>query len=376
MATTPTVAGRTVSGTGSRWSGYDILLITATALLILFGLMAQFSKDRAAGTSYFPSQAFRIALGIGPFLVFLLTPLKWLSRYVNAIYILNVVLLIMVLAIGREGGGAQRWIRLGPLELQPSEVAKLFTTITLAAYFSARMHAIDKLSTFLVSLAHMSLPMALIFIQPHLGATLSLIVIWLGISICAGVPVKYIVAVIAVAGGLFTTAIFVPGILSEYQRGRVLAMFNPDEKGNKYQSMKARVAIGSGGVFGTGYLKGEHKEKDFVPEQQTDYVLTIPAEEGGLFGCSLLLLAFGFFFYRVWLVMFQASEPFMRMIAAGIFSFLAFHMAVNMGMVLEILPVVGLWLPFLSFGGSAIWLCMSSVGLLLNVRKHETAKSF
>lgn len=376
MSTTPAVAGRAVAGTRSRLSGYDLWLFFAAALLMLFGLLALFSKDRASGSSYFASQLFRIGLGAVPFFTFLLVPTKWLSRYANGIYLLNVALLVMVLAIGREGGGAQRWLKLGPLELQPSEVAKLFVTVSLAAFYASRMHAVQRFSTFLLSLLHVSIPMVLIFMQPHLGATLAIIVIWLGISICAGVPVKYILAVILAMGGLFTTAIFVPGILSEYQRGRVFAMFNPDEKGNKYQSMKARVAIGSGGVFGTGFLKGEHKEKDFVPEQQTDYVLTIPAEEGGLFGCSLLLLAFGFFFYRVWLVMFQASEPFLRMIAAGVFSFLAFHMAVNLGMVLELLPVVGLWLPFLSYGGSAIWLCMSSVALLLNIQRRETTKSF
>ncbi len=376
MATSPQVAGRTVSGSGGRWSGYDIWLILASVLLMLFGLMALFSKDRASSSNYFSQQTFRIVLGIVPFLAFLLVPPKWLSRYANSIYALNIVLLALVLIIGREGGGAQRWIRFGPIELQPSEVAKLFTTITLAAFFATRMHAVEKLSTFLLSFLHVALPMILIFKQPHLGATLAVMAAWLGISLCAGVPVKYILAFIVVAGGLFTTALFVPGILSKYQLDRVHAMFSPDEKGNKYQPMKARVAIGSGGLFGTGFLKGEHKEKDFVPEQQTDYVLTIPAEEGGLFGCSLLLVAFGFFFYRVWLVMFQASEPFLRMMAAGVFSFLAFHMAVNLGMVLEILPVVGLWLPFLSYGGSAIWLCMSSVGLLLNIRRHETAKSF
>ena len=118
-------------------------------------------------------------------------------------------------------------------------------------------------------------------------------------------------------------------------------------------------------------MRGEQKQARFIPEQRNDFIFTVVGEEGGLVGCSLVLMVYGLFFYRAWLVMLDATEPYYKMLVAGIIGMLGFHMAVNMGMILQLVPVVGLWLPFLSHGGTAIWLCMSCVGLLLNIRRQE-----
>jgi len=126
-----------------------------------------------------------------------------------------------------------------------------------------------------------------------------------------------------------------------------------------------------GGVSGAGFGKGDQKHAHFIPEQQNDFIFTVIGEEGGLIGCSFVLIAFGVFLYRIWLIMVQAEDPFHRLVAAGVFGTLAFHTIVNLGMNLQLLPVVGLWLPFMSYGGTAMWLCMASVAVLLNMRTRE-----
>jgi rod shape determining protein RodA len=131
------------------------------------------------------------------------------------------------------------------------------------------------------------------------------------------------------------------------------------------------LAFGVGGIEGTGFRNGEVKKGGFIPEQHNDFIFTVIGEEGGLIGCTLVLAGFGFFFFRAWLIMFRATEPFYKMMAVGIMGTLAFHAIVNMGMNLQILPVVGLWLPFMSYGGTAMWLCLSCVALLLNIKRHE-----
>jgi rod shape determining protein RodA len=358
--------------TGQRRS-LDWWLFLSAALLIVMGLMSLLSIDRGSGTTqHFRNQLIRVCIGIVPFAIMLFVNPKSLLKHRWTLYGISILTLVLVMLKGSTKGGAERWIVIGPLEFQPSEMAKLFVAITLAAFFALNADRIKSIWTYLGSLAIVSLPMVLILEQPHLGAALTIFVIWLAISLIAQVPLKFIVATVAAMGAFLAVGLYVPGVLDDYHRGRVKAfLFGGDEQGDTYQQTRALIAFGAGGLTGQGYLKGEFKGTKFVPEQQTDYISTVIGEEGGLAGCTLMLAAFGFFFYRAWLVMFRASEPFHKMVAAGIFAYLAFHMVVNLGMNLVLLPVVGLWLPFLSFGGTAMWLCMASVGLLMNLRSRE-----
>jgi rod shape determining protein RodA len=279
--------------------------------------------------------------------------------------------------MGKDIKGAQRWIDLGPLQFQPSELTKLLIVLTLSTFFAMRSAEIRRFSTFALSFAHIALPLALVLAQPHLGAALVLVVTWLAISIVAGVPAKYIGATMVLGTVCAGMALTVPAIqaklLHGYQQKRIEGVMSrgQDTRGKNYQTDRAEIAFGVGGVLGSGFLRGEQKDKHFIPEQHSDFIFTVVGEEGGLVGSSLVLLCFGFFYYRVFLVMIHATEPFYRMIAGGIFTVLVFHTFVNIGMVLQLLPVVGLWLPFLSYGGTAMWLCMASVGLLLAIRRHE-----
>ncbi|HZH99410.1 MAG TPA: FtsW/RodA/SpoVE family cell cycle protein [Fimbriimonadaceae bacterium] len=355
---------------------YDWPLLLSAATLLLVGLLSLHSLDVATGSAHLRRQAIRIVIGLIPLSVMYFVPPKAWLRFATPLYWLNLMLLVSVLLIGKSGKGATRWIDLGPIEFQPSELAKLLTVLTLSAFLFSRLGEIRRLKTFLLGLVHVAAPLALVFAQPHLGATLVIVVTWLGVSLAAGVPIRYLGAgVLIVIAGL-GLAWNLPGVLKPYQRERVEAMFSPDEKGNAFQPVRAQIAFGLGGVTGAGYLQGDQKKGKFIPEQHNDFIFTVVGEEGGLIGSALVIFLFGFFFYRAWLVVVRAEDRFHKMVAAGVFSVFTFHTIVNLGMNLQLLPVVGLWLPFMSYGGTAIWLCMAGVGLLLNIRNQQEEAVF
>ena len=354
---------------------FDWFLLIGAVALITFGLLCQFSKFYGTPAREFQKQIFNVVVGLVPFFIFwLVKPKAWL-RIASLLYFANLGLLALVLMIGENKNGAERWINLGFTQFQPSEAAKLLIVLTLASFFAKRHDQIHKFSTFALSFAHVAIPVLLIIKQPHLGASIAVLATWLCICLAAHVPWKFVLGAVVVVVAILGTAFTVPSIgkifLKGYHLERFMAMFEKDEKGESFQTDRAAVALGSGGLFGTGFLKGEQKKLGTIPEQHTDFVFTIIGEEGGLVGSTIVLFAFGFFFYRIWLIYLHATDPYYRMIAAGLLGMLAFHTIINLAMVLQLLPVVGLWLPFLSYGGTAMWLCMASVGLLLNVRSKE-----
>jgi rod shape determining protein RodA len=353
---------------------------------MLFGLMSLYSVGLVNPGNVFSKQLMFAAIGLVPFgLFFFVSPAFW-KRISNWLYILNALMLTCVFFIGKTINGAERWIMLpGHLEFQPSEFAKLLAILTLAAFYAHRQDSIHKLSTFLWGFLHVLVPMFLIFKQPHLGAAMTVFLMWIGVSVVAGVPVKYLATFLLVVGLLGVTVMRTPSLrglfLHKYQENRIHGKLGPkgtptakeaeETRTRLYQTDRAAIAFGVGGATGVGFLHGEQKAGKFIPEQINDFIVTVIGEEGGLLGCSLLLLAYGAFFYRIFLVMLNATEPFYKMVAAGIFVILGFHTFFNMAMVLQLVPVVGLWLPFMSSGGTALWLCMACVGLLLGIRRKE-----
>ncbi len=351
---------------------FDWAFVLSVVLLLAAGLMSLYSIGVAQPKDpSFRKQIFLMALGVVPFAVFFFVPPRGWMRAAGVLYVLNLLMLGAVLVMGQSAGGAQRWLQLGPVQFQPSEMAKLFTVLTLTAFYLNRLDQIKQLSTFFFSLVHVGVPMLLVFAQPHLGATLVLMVIWLSVSIVVGVPWRYLLGFLGALLLLGALAFTVPGILRQYQKDRVLGLFQEDKDGKGFQAHRAKIAFAMGGLTGTGFLKGRFKGGDFVPEQHNDFIFTVIGEEGGLVGCGLILAVFGLFFYRIWLTVLSSTDPCFKMIAAGIFGMLAFHTSINLAMNLELFPVVGLWLPFISYGGTAIWLCLACVGLLLNIRLRE-----
>lgn len=345
----------------------DWQLLIGALILLAFGLISLYSIGARDRAGYFQKQVLMAGIGLVPFLIFLLVNPLWWRKAAWFLYFVTLAVLVAVLFLGSSTNGAQRWIDLRFMQFQPSEMAKMFTILTLASFLSARSGAIDRVSTFALSFVQVAVPAALIVKQPHYGGAMVLVVIWLCVSIAGNVPLKFVLAsILLLVGGVYV-ATRIPGGLHDYHLKRLLAMEQPDRQGASYQQDRALEALGAGGGVGDGFLKGRQS----LPEQQNDFVFTVPGEEFGLVGSALLLAGFALFFFRVWLVMWRASEPYFRMLAAGVLGMLAFHTIVNLGMVVGFLPVVGLWLPFMSAGGTALWLCMACVGLLLRLRLHE-----
>lgn len=351
--------------------GLDPWLFGAAVALLLLGLLSLYSEGIGRSNGVFLKQSVRLVIGVAPFLALLWVNPDWLRRNAVWLYVVNVAMLVLVLVRGRSGGGAQRWLQWGPLEFQPSEMSKLLLVITLAALFAHRYELRDRLSTFLLSLLHVLPIAALVFLQPHLGATLVLVAAWIGICVCAEVPWRSLAGCAIVVVALGAAVWYTPGVLREYQRNRIHAMFVSDDQGLGYQQLRATIALGSGGVTGAGFFRGEQKAGRFIPAQHTDFVFTIIGEEGGLIGACLVLAAFAVFFGRGWQLLASEPDPFRHLVIAGLLSVLAFHTIVNLGMNLRLLPVVGLWLPFMSYGGTALWLAMACVGLMLNFARRQ-----
>ncbi|MCW5937687.1 MAG: rod shape-determining protein RodA [Fimbriimonadaceae bacterium] len=356
------------SGLDRPAQGPDVFLLLAAGMLLSFGLLSLHSIDAAVHSAYFFRQAAFVVVGCVIAFGLAVVPHAMLKRAAVPLYLVSLGSLAAVLFIGQEKKGATRWIDVGPLQFQPSEFAKLVLVITLAAYLSGRQGRIKDPSTFFGSLLHVAPVVLLTLLQPHLAGAVSLLMIWFAMLLACGVSLRPILlsALVLLAGlGL---AWKTPGLMPDYMRSRIEGKLRPDVKDNAWQQERAKIAFATGGLFGVGYLKGEQKAARYVPEQQNDFILTVVGEEGGLFGTALVLLGFALFFFRTWLVGWRASEPFDRYVAAGILGVLGFHMIVNVGMNLGILPVAGLWLPFMSYGGTAMWMCLGCVGLLLGMK--------
>jgi rod shape determining protein RodA len=262
-------------------------------------------------------------------------------------------------------------------------MSKILIVLTLASFYASRQDRIKDFSTFALGALHVFVPVLLIMKQPHLGASLLILSVWVALSLVAGVSPKYMLLAIGSFVVLTTLVFKVPKVrnvvITDYQWERVTGLLGIETKGKtlsdkQLQVRMASYAFANGGIAGTGYLKGDAKKR--VPFVGTDFIFACVGEEFGLMGCIALLGLFAMFFYRIWLGMLSAADLYYQLIMAGILTIFGFHVIVNAGMVLGVLPVVGMWLPFMSYGGTAIWLCMCLVGLALNVRARERAVLF
>ncbi len=351
--------------------GPDFALMLIVLALIGTGLLTLFSVSDGRSDGKYLRQALNVAVGIVPFAIFAFAnPIAW-RKFASTLYGINLMMLVAVIVAGTTVNGAKRWIEIGPLQFQPSEMAKLSLVLTLSAFYANRPGEVRRFSTFALSFLHVAVPMALVFKQPHLGASLVLVVVWLSVSLYAGVPRRFVLGSVLAGAVLLAGAYFAPGVLKDYQKQRVRALFVYDAAGHSYQTDRAEIAFGVGGVTGTGFLKGQQKKNGFIPEQDTDFIFTVIGEEGGFLGCVIVLALFGALFYRIWLVGYVTREPYYKMVVGGILAMIGFHTLVNLAMNLQLGPVVGLWLPFLSYGGTAMWLCLACIGLLLAIRFRE-----
>jgi rod shape determining protein RodA len=312
-------------------------------------------------------QLARFALGIaGMFIVAIVDIRIWL-RYAYVIYAVALVLLTAVDIIGHIGMGAQRWIRFGPLQVQPSELMKMALVLALARYFHRmNIEDIGRPVLLIVPALLVLAPVALVLKQPDLGTAIMLLVGGATIFFLAGVRIWKFVVVLVM--GLASIPIGW-NFMHEYQRQRILTFIDPetDPLGSGYHILQSQIAFGSGSVFGKGYLQGTQSHLNFLPERHTDFIFTMLAEEFGLVGGLLVLLLFGMLMIYGLAVSVRCRNHFGRMLAMGMTATILLYVFINTAMVMGLIPVVGVPLPLISYGGTAMLTVLAGCGFLMNV---------
>jgi rod shape determining protein RodA len=352
----------------------DAPLLLTTLLLIGVGLAMLYSATYQWSPAVFRRQVMWLAVGAaGAIALAAIPPRVWL-RFYKPLYALNVLMLLGVLAFGAERKGAQRWLELpGGFQLQPSEFAKLLLILTLAAWLARNGAAIRTPKGFLLSALHMAVPALLVFKQPDLGTSLVFAAVWFAMVYLAGARARWLWLTV-VAGALGFAGLWHFDILRDYQKARLVSFLDPeaDPKQSGYHILQARIAVGSGQLTGKGYLHGTQKNLRYIPEQHTDFIFVVVAEELGFVGSVGLLGLFGAFLYAVWRIMVNTRNEYHRLLAGGILTLFTFHLLTNVGMTIGLFPVVGIPLPFISYGGTMLITALAAVGLLLAIRLHES----
>lgn len=374
--TRPCVYNRTMLDARSvRHFNYALL---ALALLAAFtGLAMVHSASASHGhSSLLIRQIIWLVLGLGVVIFLLYFDYEFLKGIAWPIYVANLVLLIVVLipGLGASRGGSQRWLVLGSLNFQPSELAKLLVVISLSVLLTSRSEEVTQLRVVWRSFLHLSPFLLLVFVQPDLSTSLVFICVWFGMMFAAGAKWQHLV-LFALGGVLLFFAAWHLNVIRPHQKERVTVLLQSEERKSDaaYQCRQSMIAIGSGQLSGKGFRKGSQSRLDFVPEQSTDFVLTVVGEEWGFLGtCALLAIYAGIIFLGLNIAA-HASDLFGALMATGIVCIFGFHVFVNAGMTTGLLPVAGLPLPFLSYGGSNLLLNMISIGLLssIQMRRHK-----
>jgi rod shape determining protein RodA len=284
----------------------------------------------------------------------------------------NMGLLLAVLAFGRSSLGARRWINLGGFSLQPSELMKLSMVIFLAKFFENKNSSSGiKLGDLIIPTLFVLIPVALIIVQPDLGTAMIIMLVYGSMLLFLRLHPKLIIMGM-IAGAVALPVVYNYG-LKPYQRQRITTFIDPmsDPKGAGYNSIQSMIAVGSGQIWGKGYKKGTQAHLNFLPEHHTDFIFSVFSEEWGFVGCSILLLLYALFIMSGLSVAYQSNDKFASLLAFGITSIFFWHVFVNMGMVMGMLPIVGVPLPFMSYGGSALLTAMSGVAILVNIANKK-----
>ena len=344
-------------------------LLLITCLLMGAGLATVFSATYDTGSRAI-SQGLNMGLGLViMWLVAQLSPQK-LMRFAVPLYVGGVVLLVLVYLMGIKVNGARRWLSLfGLMRIQPSEILKVAMPLMLAWYFH-KYEATLKLRHYLIAGLLLIVPFGLIAKQPDLGTAILVGAAGFYVIFFAGLPWKIIIGMI-IAGA--TAAPFIWTILHDYQRRRILTLIDPtsDPLGAGYHIIQSTIAIGSGGTFGKGWLEGTQTHLEFIPERHTDFIFAVFSEEHGLLGCSILLVLYLMLIVRGLMITAHASTLFSRVMAGSITLSFFTYVFVNMGMVSGILPVVGIPLPFMSYGGTALISLFCGIGILMSIHSHR-----
>lgn len=340
-----------------------VVLVTIISVLVISSATNAMSTD--SKFRYAKLQLVWFFIGIIAMLFVMAIDYHSFAHWSNIIYGLSLLLLLLVVIKGEQGGGAQRWISIGPFRLQPSEFVKLSLAITLAKHLESKK-SLKQIKDLISIMIHIALPILLVAKQPDLGTSLVLLVMVFGMMFVAGLSFKLIGGIL-VAGILSLPILW--NFLRPFQKNRILVFINPylDPLGKGYHVIQSKIAIGSGKLLGKGLFQGTQNQLDFLPVKHTDFIFAVLGEELGFIGGLVLFALFFSLLYYTIKIAFKARDLLGTYMVTGIASMWTFQILVNIGMNIGIMPVTGIPLPFVSYGGSSFIMNMMAVGLVLNV---------
>jgi rod shape determining protein RodA len=340
-----------------------LMVIAGLLLLMAVGMMGSASPERIN------SQLMNVAAALVVMRVVAQVPPQRLMHLAVPVYVLGVLLLIAVALFGDVSKGARRWLNLGFMRAQPSELMKIAMPLLLAWFFQKR-EAMPRLRDYVIAAVLLLLPVALIARQPDLGTAILVLAAGFYVIFFAGLSWKILIGMVA-AG--IAAAPFAWNLLHDYQRNRIITLFDPerDPLGKGFHIIQSTIAIGSGGIFGKGWRAGTQAQLEFIPERHTDFIFAVFSEEFGLFGNLLLLLLYAALIVRGLMIAANAATLFSRLLAGAVTMIFFTYAFVNMGMVSGILPVVGVPLPLISYGGTALVTLFLGIGILMSIHGNR-----
>lgn len=351
--------------------GVDLALLLPALTLALMGILTM--STFGAGSSFAPRQLIFIAIGVFVFLVLSHMDLRFIRRtpFIMGAYLFSLFLLALVLVVSNPVMGAKAWFSLGIVSFQPADLAKLTIIALLAKYLSRRHVEIGDFRHIIVSGMYTLAIVLLVVVEPDLGNAIIFSTLWLALMLVSGISKKHLLA-LGLLALVFGTMLWFGG-LKPYQRTRIISFVNPssDMLGAGYNAYQAKIAVGSGELFGKGIGYGTQSKLRFLPEYQTDFIFAAFAEEWGFFGICLLLTLYGLLFWRLIEIARVAGTNFDAFFTLGVLALLAAHLAIHSGISLGLLPVTGTTIPFMSSGGSHILLEFSALGIVAALARER-----
>ncbi|OGD30732.1 rod shape-determining protein RodA [Candidatus Azambacteria bacterium RIFCSPHIGHO2_01_FULL_44_55] len=351
----------------------DWILIGAIALLLIISLLsiASVSQNKTSFLTNFNKQLIFVFLGACIFFILSVLDYRILRNYssvVLVIYFLSVILLAVLLFVGTSTRGAVSWFRIGAFNFEPSELVKFILIATLAKYFSSRHIEFGLFRHIIISGIYTLIPVTLLVLQPDLGGAILILAVWVGMMFFAGIRARHLLALFLI----FTVVSGVSWqfILKDYQRARIFTFFEPqsDPLGRGYNVTQSIIAVGSGGVFGKGLGHGTQSQLNFLPERHTDFIFATIAEEWGFMGIIFVFLLWGTIFWRLAMIGSNSSNNFARLFVWGFWLLLLGHFTINVGMNMGLMPITGIPLSMISYGGSSLVTTFLSFGIINNIR--------
>lgn len=363
---------------GAAWRAFDLQLAAYAALLAILGLVMAYTNSVEQGQQVLTSGTTFVrglmwtGIALLVFVIATAFDYKWLKTFAWPLYGVQVGLLALTLGIGGGVGGSSRWIAIGPLDFQFSEIAKILMIVVLANYLGARQGRLGSLTSILGACLLVVPPWLLVMLQPDLGTSLVLLAILAGMLFMSGASLRWMAVLV---GGVLAAIPFVwTYVLRDYQKQRLTSFLDPssDVQGAGFQLHQSQIAVGSGGWLGKGLTNGTQNQLDLIAVQESDFVGAVYLEELGFVGAIVLLLLFAALIWRLLVSGWRSKEPFGMMFAGGVAAMILFQLFVNLGMVIGIMPITGIPLPFVSHGGSSLISLAVGLGIVQSINIRQT----